>query len=166
MRLIGGTYEEPGGQAIAQWVAERIPHVGQASDFGLYTALGVMAADDSRLLGGVIFHNYVPAYRTVEVSTASESPRWLTRAVIAGVFGYAFSTLGVERVTAVTPRRAASSRRFLEKFGFKREGAHPKAFGDYGDAISYGLLRKAWEATPYCRGRLGGKEDPTGPDAA
>lgn len=163
MKLVGGTWEEPGAQAIAQWVAERIPHVGLAESFGPYTALGVLSNDETRILGGCVFHNYVPAYRSVDISTASDNARWLTRAVIVGLMDYPYRTLDCERLTAVTPKRSASVRRFLEHFGFKREGSHPMAFGDFGDAISYGLLRKDWEAR---RALLDGKKDPSRADAA
>lgn len=166
MKLIFGTHEDQTGQFVAEWVGRRIAHVGDGASFGLYSAIGVVAADGFNLLGGVVYHNYVPAYRSIEISTAADTARWLTRPVIASIMAYPFSQLQVERVTAVTPKRSASARRFLVKFGFKREGAHPKAYGDFGDAISYGLLRKDWDASPWARGRLGGQENAHGPGRA
>ena len=151
MRLILGGFGDPTGQFIAAWVAGRIPHVGNAESFGLYSSIGVLSADGTHLLGGVVYHNYVPAYRSIEISTASETPRWLTKSVIAGIFAYPFTQLQVDRVQAVTPKSSASARTFLEKFGFKREGSHRKAYGDFGDAISYGLLRSDWEKCRFAR---------------
>lgn len=146
-----GGHGDQTGQFIAAWVAGRIPHVGEGGFGPLYASIGWMNDDGSRLLGGAVYHNYVPAYRSIEISCVSEVS--FTRAVIAGVMAYPFRQLKVDRVQAVTPKSSASARKFLEKFGFKREGSHRKAYGDFGDAISYGLLRTDWEGGWLTQGR-------------
>jgi RimJ/RimL family protein N-acetyltransferase len=70
---------------------------------------------------------------------------WADPAAIGTILRYPFTTAGCVRVTAVTPRRATSSRRFLEGLGFKREGSVRLGFGD-DNAILYGLLESEWRA--------------------
>jgi RimJ/RimL family protein N-acetyltransferase len=140
---------------IGPWVAERVPHMAlRAGDFA---AFGVV--DDAGVIrGGALFHTYQPSYRTIEITFALESARWLTRQIILGIMAYPFDQLHCGRVTAATPKTSASARRFLETFGFRREGSHPKAFGDFGDAISYGLLEEHWRSSRFGPGRgLNGK---------
>lgn len=136
MRLLYGQ-----DAVVGRWVSERIPHMAGA-DFGPMVALGVLGRDDA-LIGGVVFHEYRPRCRSIEASFASASPRWLTKNLIGRIMAYPFDQLLCERVTAVTPRKAASARRFLDEFGFKREGLIRRGFGD-DDAVISGLLKSEW----------------------
>lgn len=135
---------------IGSWVAERVPHM--ALRRGEFVSFGIVD-DTSQIRGGALFHTFIPQYRTIEITFALESPRWLTRQIILGIMAYPFDQLHCGRVTAATPKTSASARRFLETFGFRREGSHPKAFGDFGDAISYGLTERDWRSSRFGPGR-------------
>jgi len=89
---------------------------------GEHTASGPDARADGTAAAGVVFFSYHPKFASIEIAAASETPRWLTRALVRQIMGYPFDQLGCLRVSAVTPRRAMPARRFLESFGFKREG--------------------------------------------
>ena len=168
MRLLFG--EDKG---VAHWVAERIPHARvripyfpPGEVFGPAAAIGVARGDE--LVAGVVFHNYDPFVRSIEVSCAAASPRWANRRVFSDLLRYPFSQLDCRRITAVTPRRAppgaTSPRKFLEGLGFVREGSIRFGFGDQ-NAIVYGLLAEDWAAHPLCRGALSRGEE-IGPRAA
>ena len=150
MRLVLGRDAWVGG-----WVARLIPHVGTAEAWGPYAAIGV-ESEEGEPLGGVVFSGYQPAYRSIEVSFASASPRWLTRPIICAMMRYPFDQLGCQRLTAVTPRRNKPARRFVEVFGFKREGLVRRGFGD-DDAVISGLLRREWDASRWARPANSGK---------
>jgi RimJ/RimL family protein N-acetyltransferase len=137
MRLV---LDQP--QAIACWVAERIPHMSGADDFAPCSAIGVVS-EEGRALGGVVFSNWQSRFRNIEVSFASETPRWLTRNLIRQILAYPFDQLACQRLTAVTPKKARAARAFLDHFGFKREGVVRRGFGN-DDAIISGLLRREW----------------------
>src|SRR5579862_9033727 len=92
-------------ESVAAWVAARIPQMTGAADFGPATAIGVVS-EDGRALGGVVFHNYQPRFRNIEVSFASETPRWLTRNLIRQLLAYPFDQLACQRLTAITPKKA------------------------------------------------------------
>jgi RimJ/RimL family protein N-acetyltransferase len=130
---------------VADWVARRIPHVGEGSAFGPCAAIGV-EAEDGAPLGGVVFSGWQPECRSIEVSFASASPRWLTRRLIGAILSYPFVQLDCQRITALTPRRARAARRFIDAFGFKREGLIRRGFGD-DDAVVSGMLRREWEGS-------------------
>lgn len=134
---------------VADWVGHQISHVGSGEAFGPCSAIGV-EAEGGEPLGGVVFSNWQPACRSIEVSFASSSPRWLTRPIIRTIMAYPFGQLGCQRVTAVTPRRNKPARRFVEVFGFKREGLVRKGFGD-DDAVISGLLKREWDASRWMR---------------
>jgi RimJ/RimL family protein N-acetyltransferase len=134
---------------VADWVGRRIAHVGTGEAFGPCAAIGV-EAEDGRPLGGVVFSNWQPACRSIEASFAADGPRWLTRRLIGQILSYPFGQLDCQRITALTPRRATAARRFLEAFGFRREGLVRKGFGD-DDAVVSGLLRREWETSRWVR---------------
>lgn len=136
---------------VTQWAAQRIPHVDEADNFGPCVAIGVVD-DHGVIRAAAVYHGYQPRFRGIEISFALESPRYLTRDVISGLLRYGFGQLQCLRVTAVTPLKATSTRRFLEKLGFKREGVLRRGFGN-DDAVLYGLLAKEWARSPFNRDR-------------
>jgi RimJ/RimL family protein N-acetyltransferase len=155
MRLLFGHDRE-----LARWAAARIPHMGADADFGPCAALGVVG-EDGRLLGAVVFSSYYPRYRSIEISFAAASPRWLTLRLVRQILAYPFTQLDCIRVTAVTPKRERRARRFIEDFGFKREGLVRKGFGG-DDAVVYGLLKAEWLRSRWNQhGQI--RPDPSGP---
>lgn len=145
---------------VARWVADRIPHMGPAGSFGACAAIGVVS-EAGEPLAGVVFNNWLPDWGNIEASFASVSSRWLTKSLIRGIMHYPFGQLGCQRVTALTPRLARPARRFLDTFGFKREGLIRKGFGS-DDMVVSGLLKDEWLNSRWMRQR--GQEHTTGTD--
>lgn len=144
MRLVLGRDRE-----VADWTKARIPH---AHEWGPFSAIGV-ADESENLIAGVVFNNYHPHYKSIEISTASSTRRWLTKSLITGISAYPFEQLGCQRVTAATPRNAHTARQFLETFGFQPEGIVRLGFGSQ-DAHIFGLLATEWAAHRYNLGRV------------
>lgn len=165
MRVLWGHSE-----AVAQWVGWRIPYVarrmarnGPEQPFGPAQAAGILDASGV-LVAGVVYSNYDPDCPSMELSFAAATPRWLTRPIICELLRYPFETANCLRITGVTPRKATSARRFLEKFGFKREGLVRRGFGT-DDAVISGLLRTEWQASKWAKPlpeRLKLREEPDG----
>lgn len=119
---------------IAHWVGQRLDN----PDWGeWYTAIGL--GDQGKIIAGVIYHNYRPP-TNMEISIATDTPRWATRGNLRMFFHYPFEQLGVTRLTAITGRKNAKVRRFNERLGFVKEGVLRQAYVD-DDAVIYGLLR-------------------------
>lgn len=151
MRALYGQHE-----AVADWVAAHIPKMAEPMRsapyglaFGPSKAIGVVN-EAGELVGGVVFHNWQPTFRSIELSFAASSRRWLTQTIVGELLRYPFDQLDCQRVTGFTPRKATSARRFLDRFGFKREGLVRRGFGD-DDAIISGLLRKEWQRSKWAR---------------
>jgi RimJ/RimL family protein N-acetyltransferase len=136
MRLVVGR-----DAAVAAWVAQRIPHM-HGLPFAACTAIGVESRD-GRPLGGVVFTEWRPALRSLEMACASETPRWLTRSIVREILTYPFRQLNCVRVTAITARRDKRTRGFVEKLGFRCEGIVRKGLLS-DDAVLYGLLKDEW----------------------
>ncbi len=159
MKLLYGHSDE-----VALWVGWRIPYVARrlqrdpaSLPFGACQAIGVLNAANE-LVGGVVYHSYDPDCPSVEMSFAASSSKWLTRALIGELLRYCFRDLQCRRVTGLTPRKATSARRFLDKFGFKREGCVRFAFGS-DHAIVSGLLREEWAQSRFNPDRVRGSID-------
>lgn len=141
---------------VATWVGWRIPYVAKRlarapedPPFGPARAIGVLR-EDGDLVAGVVYHGYDQDCPSVEMSFAADTANWLTRPIICELLRYPFDGLGCRRITGVTPRRATSARRFLDKFGFRREGVATEGFGD-DDAIISRLLKREWLATKWAK---------------
>lgn len=137
---------------VRGWVRERIPSM-QAAEFGPSTALGVM--DGQRLIAGLVYHDWQPWFKSIQLSCAAVHPKWASRRILAEVFAYPFHQLGVNRIVAVTETDNHKTRRILEGIGYTLEGIGVKAFGEK-DAASYRLLKDEWEAGRF---HLKGKRD-------
>lgn len=100
------------------------------------------------MAAGAVYHAYRPEFRGIEISFAMRPGLYLSRSAISALLRYPFIELNCVRVTAVTPLKATSTRQFLEKLGFKREGVLRRAFGT-DDAVVYGMLAKEWARSAF-----------------
>lgn len=136
-------------ELVAEWVRQRIPHMARTKGFGPCVAIGIIGgADGADMLGGVVFSNYHPAFKWMEISLAAATPRWLTPRIITDVMRYPFEQMGCKRLQSHAPRKNIRAREFNRKFGFKQEGILRKALGTE-DAVVYGLLLSDWKRSPF-----------------
>lgn len=134
--------------AVADWVGRRIETVGSGPAFGKCYAIGAVN-DEGALGAGAVYHNWQPQFGGIEISFAKDPAAQLTRGVIGALLRYPFVTLECKRITACAPLKATSTRDFLEKLGFKREGVVRLGFGN-DHAVVYGMLaRKEWANSPF-----------------
>lgn len=102
--------------SLMGFVADRVWR--RKKDFGQGTAMAVV--DAGRVIAAVIFHNYDEDAGVVEISAASDSKRWLTRAVLLAMFGYAFNDLKCQAVVARVDGKNNTLARLFERYGFDR----------------------------------------------
>lgn len=122
--------------AIAAWVKSKIPHV---SDFGVCQAIGIV--NNGLLLAGVVYHDYQPAYGSIQLSMAAANPRWAKREIIAGLLNYPFEQLDCYRVFTLTPIHNTMALRVNEHIGFKREAVCHSGFGKGKHAVVMRMLK-------------------------
>ena len=117
--------------SVERWVAEQLG----ADSFGPARAIGITL--DNQFLGGVVYHRL--ANENVEMSIATSSPRWATRAHIRDLFAYPFGTLQVRRITTTVTADNATAIKMNERLGFTREGTL-REYNDGKDTEIYGML--------------------------
>lgn len=99
--------------AIVEFVARQIK--GAERGFGNCVAMGVL--DGETLIAGMVFHNYCPEYRTIELSGAATSKRWLTRAIYNEMFAYAFVQADCQMLVARHSEHNTTLRRMWNAVG-------------------------------------------------
>lgn len=122
---------------LADWIAARIPGMS-ANNLRRYAAtVGVVA-------NGVLIAAMACGGKergNVEITLASDTPKWATKHTIRTLMKWPFDQLGCHRVTT---RIAASNQRaikFNEGIGFKREGLIRDGWGEGEDCVLLGLLK-------------------------
>lgn len=125
---------------IADWVAERIPHVG-STGFGPSAALGIANGDGNRLLAGVVFHDFQPDHGTVQMSFAAESPLWAHKDVIREFLHYPFNEMRVYKVWTATPADNTAALSVNRSAGFTREAILAHQFGRKRHAVICRMLQ-------------------------
>lgn len=130
-------------QAVAQWTAERIEHVG-ADGFGTIAG-GIGIVSGNRLIAGCVYHDWQPKFGTIQLSLASESPMWARRENIKGLLAYAFDGLDVYKVWTATPSDITAAIRVNKHIGFTQEAILAHQFGRKRHGVICRMLRPAFD---------------------
>lgn len=101
--------------AVAGFINDRIG--AELAGWRQGTILAV--ADDSAIVGAVLFHNFNESAGVIEISAASDSKRWLTRPVLNEMFAFPFDQIGCQAVIARMDADRPLTRIFTA-YGFKR----------------------------------------------
>lgn len=147
MRIVDGAPD-----TVAGWVSGQIPgnpdFISRRDAFGrrMYHAIGAVEDTElgSKIVAGIVYHNYVAEYGNIELSMAAISPVWAKRHIIAAFLHYPFEVCGCKRVTTMTPAKNRRALKFNEHIGFVREGVVRRGFGT-DDMVICGLLREEAE---------------------
>lgn len=132
-------------EGISQWVAER---VNKKTGFGPCRAFGIVSRDGP--VAGVVFHAYDPDAGVIEVSAASEDPRWLSRRVLHRIGEFVFGLADCQLLVARTSARNLRARRFACRAGFT-EHTIPRLRGpDEAESVMT-LTREAWSTHKLAR---------------
>lgn len=112
---------------------------------GGYYAIGVTRG--AEIVGACLYTDYRPCAGGGNILMYAAGHNWISRRVIAAMFGHPFNRLNCHRVTALIRRRNKASRTMVEKLGFQLEGKIRRGFSTREDMMCYGLLREecAWE---------------------
>lgn len=122
--------------SVEKWVATQLG----ADNFGPARAIGITT--NKNFLGGVVYHKL--ANENVEMTIATQSPRWATRAHIRDLFAYPFLSLKVTRISTIV---ASDNQRAIDmntRLGFVREGVLREFFKPH-DAVVFGMLQNECE---------------------
>lgn len=133
---------------VAEWIAAQLGQTGFAGYF--MSAVGVV--EDGVLIGGTAFHNYYPKEGVIEMTSASTSPRWLTRQMIKTIFTYVFDYLGCQMVVM---RVSADNSVMLNiglRFGFNSYTI-PRLRGRNEDEVIFTLTDDQWRESKFKRNR-------------
>jgi RimJ/RimL family protein N-acetyltransferase len=110
------------------------------------TAMGL--ARGRKIVAAILFNNYQPEAGTIELTAASDDPRWLTRQTLMEIFGYAFGQVGVQAVMMRADPANARLARICKAYGFTRhELPHMRGKGK-AEAI-YILTVDAWRGNRF-----------------
>jgi RimJ/RimL family protein N-acetyltransferase len=125
-------------ELVAEFVKARAGRLPPNAGWRLYRAIGIARA--TRLVGGVVFHDYHPEAGDIEISAAFDSASWCTRGSLRGILFYPLHTLGLQRCTARTAESNTAAQSFLKRLGFREEGRLRRAFDGKEDMMVYGVL--------------------------
>jgi len=134
-------------QEAEPWAKETVPTLAHFRA-AVSRREGFALEDEAGLVGVISFSDLTPCLDAVIHATVSPTTqgRWCSRAVLRTVFGFAFTVLALERLSAYRIVGVAQDRvgGFLEAMGFQAEGVrrHALALPDgFYDVALYGLLK-------------------------
>lgn len=109
-----------------------------------FRAFGVVN-EAGRLIAGVVFSNWKPAFLTVEMSAACVSSYAFSIGIVNAVSDYVFRQLSANRVEARTSADNKRARAMLKALGFTEEGVSACYFGPRRHAVVARILKSEWE---------------------
>lgn len=101
-------------------------------------ALGVLS-DANEVLAVICLNAFYSHYCTMHVAS-NGSKRWLTRNVLACIFGYTFQFLRLQRVNIIVSVHNVPIQVLALKLGFRMEGYARCGADDGSDGIIMGML--------------------------
>jgi len=125
-------------ERVAAFVAANIP--GETG-FVNCAAIGF----GTPLVAGVVYHNWNPEGRVIELSSASTTRKWVTRANLKVIFGYPFDELECQLCVARISEHNARARRIWRALG-STEYHIPRFYGRDEAMIIATLTVEAWRA--------------------
>ncbi len=111
---------------------------------------GIERLDNGHLIGTCGFHNWAKRVNRIEMGYEleqnEEGKGYMTEALSA-IIPYAFEQMTINRIGALIHPANSSSRKLVNKLGFKEEGYlrdYVYAGGIYMDLIVHSLLKRDW----------------------
>ena len=138
MRLLLGQDE-----AVGKFVADLAPIERPVWPSG-FSTFGVIR-DDGALVGGVVFSDWRPAFKTVELSGAALSRHAFGPRTLLPIGEYVFGQLGAFRVWARTSVDNKPARAFLKHIGFTEESISAHHYGRGQHAITLRIIPAQWQ---------------------
>ena len=137
LRLLEGFDKE-----VCEWVAASAPF-GYADFRPGDRGFAIVSGD--RLIAGVVFSLWQPAFSSVEFSGAAVSSYIASPGIVAALGHYAYRQLQANRVWARTATRNTRAIRILRHLGFTPEGTHVDFYGPGLHAGTYRMLKREWD---------------------
>lgn len=135
-------------KAVGEWIAV---HLGQ-SGFAGYFMAAVGVVENGELIGGTAFHNYYPKEGIIEMTSASTSPRWLTRQMLKTIFTYVFGYLNCQMVVMRVSEDNDVMVNIAERFGFDRYTI-PRLRGKLEAEVICTLTDDQWRSSRFNRSK-------------
>jgi len=121
---------------LLRWAEERFGY----DDCHLPPESEAVGVFDGETVAAVIVYNaHYGHYLSMHVAT-NGSRRWLTRDILAGIFGYAFQFKGATRINAVVSVKNVAIQILCLKLGFRVEATIRCGADDGTDGILFGML--------------------------
>lgn len=134
---------------VSRWVAAQVP--GCERGFDTCRALGIM--EDGELIGGVVYHHWVPEAGLIEMSGAGTTAKWLPRHVLWEVFSYPFDKIGCQAVFMRVSEKnqmwnGRGLPRLLKAYGFV-EHHIARLYGRHEDGKIFILYDDVWRVNRF-----------------
>lgn len=128
-------------EALSAWCADRIPHV-RGGHFGPCQAIAVLRGNSVSAVA--VFHDWQPAFATLQASIASEAPRWASVDALRALLRYAFVTAKANKLWTAVPHDAARVLKFNAGLGLRPEATLRSHFGHKRHAVISSMMRSEW----------------------
>lgn len=111
-----------------------------------YSSMAVL--EDGALIAGTLYHNWQPEEGVIELSSFSNSRRWLTKNVVRCMFTGPFKVLGCQMVVLRVSERNENMIGIARKFGFE-ETYIPRLRGRNEGEMVFRYTDDQWRSSPY-----------------
>jgi RimJ/RimL family protein N-acetyltransferase len=126
---------------VAGWVADKIPEANHG--FKEATAIGVVS--QGKLIAGVVYNEWQPDYKTIQLSIAATSSMWARPEIIRGLLDYPFYQVDCFKCWMVIPSDNAASLKMTDKVGFVKEGIMAHQYGKKRHAVLKRMFKNDYE---------------------
>lgn len=131
----------------ARFLESLTPHILRPRTQDNFQAAAVLADGDVR--GVVLFTDWFPEYRTMQVHIGGTGPGWLSRSILRELFAYAFLKSDVNKLWCMMRHDAPQVLDFNKRLGFRPEGTLKDQFGPGVHGVVARMTYGEWRRTHY-----------------
>ncbi len=132
--------------AVKAFVAQLIPGCERGWSDG--KAIGF--TENGALVAGVVYHNWSPEKRLIEISAASTQRNWLNRERLKAIFAFPFDELNCRLAVAQIAESNTRARRIWRSLG-AMEIVVPELRSPTEADVLYLLKAETWRASKFSR---------------
>jgi hypothetical protein len=115
---------------VKNWVMGKIDYLHRLDNF-VTTAIHVK----TRMIAGIIYHDYQPEYDVIQMSMAAVSPMWAKKKIINRLLEYPFRQLKCYKVMIIIRSDNDKAIKTMKNIGFIQEAVLAHSYGKEMHAV-------------------------------
>lgn len=125
---------------VTKWVIDRVDSLHR-----LECCVAIGVSSGSKLIAGVVYHDYQPEARIIQMSMAAISPMWAKKEIIWKLLQYPYDQLDCFKILLSISVDNIKALKTMKHIGFVQEAILNHNYGKDKHAVILGMLKPDYQ---------------------